>query len=300
MLYADDTVILSDSAENLQKSLDSFLKYCSEWKLQINNTKTKVVIFGAHKTNLLSFKLGNTKLEIIVDNYKYLGTVFSSTRSFLKARKHFAEQARKAMHLLQMRIKNLNLPVDLQLKLFDQTILPIITYSCDFFGFENCANLELIHTKFLRSIIQARKSTPLYMIYGELGRYPIEITIKTKMINYWSRLTNCKHSKLVFILYQKMRASEEKQFKWLSKMKQILDESGRSDLWLNQPFNFNCSRTIKSVLEAQFLQTWSTKLDASSKGLNYRLFKDSIKLEPYFVKLPRTLFMHLGQPPISL
>ena len=64
---------------------------------------------------------------------------------------------------------------------------------------------------------------------------------------------------------------------------------------LTNPTNFNCSRTIKSVLEAQFLQTWSTKLDSSSKGLNYRLFKDSINLEPYFVKLPRTLFMHLGK-----
>ena len=194
-----------------------------------------------------------------------------------------------------MKIKNLNLPVDLQLKLFDQTILPIITYSCAVFGFENCANLKLIHTKFLHSIIQARKSTPLCMIYGELGRYPIGKTIKTKMINNWSRLTNGKHNKSAFILYQKMKASEETQFKWLSKIKQILDESGRSDLWLNQPSNFNCSRTIKSVLEAHFLQTWSTKLDASSKGLNYRLFKDSINLEPYFVKLPRTLFMHLGK-----
>ena len=128
------------------------------------------------------------------------------------------------------------------------------------FGFENCTNLELIHTQFLRTIIQARKSTPLYMIYGELGRYPIKIAIKNKMINYWSRLTNGKHNKLAFILYQKMRVSEETQFKWLSKIEQILDESVRSDLWLNQPCNFNCSRMIKSVLEAQFLQTWSTQL----------------------------------------
>lgn len=57
LLYADDTIILSDSAENLQKSLDSFLKYCSDWKLQVNETKTKVVIFGARKTNSYLFKL---------------------------------------------------------------------------------------------------------------------------------------------------------------------------------------------------------------------------------------------------
>ena len=41
LLYADDTIILSDSAENLQKSLGSFLKYCSDWKLQVNEKKTK-------------------------------------------------------------------------------------------------------------------------------------------------------------------------------------------------------------------------------------------------------------------
>ena len=42
-----------------------------------------------------------------------------------------------------------------------------------------------------------------------------------------------------------------------------------------------------------FLQTWSSKLDTSSKGLNCRLFKDSIRLETYFIRLPRTLYMHL-------
>ena len=225
LLYADDTTILSDSAKNLQKSLDSFLKYYSDWKLQLNETKTKVVLFGARKTNSYLFKLGNSPLEI-VDNYKYLGTVFSKTRSFFKARKHIAEQARKDMHLLQMRIENLNLPVDLQLKLFDQTILPIMTYSCKIFGFEDCGLFEKIHTHFLRSIIQARKSTPLFMVYGELGRYPIEITIKTRMINYWSRLINGKHSKLAFILYRKMRATDGMHSNWVLKIQRILEECG--------------------------------------------------------------------------
>ena len=64
LLYADDTIILSDSAENLQKSPDSFLKYCSDWKLQVNETKTKVVIFGERKTNSYLFKLGNSSLDL--------------------------------------------------------------------------------------------------------------------------------------------------------------------------------------------------------------------------------------------
>ena len=125
LLYADDTVILADNAEEFQKSLDSFHHYCSEWKLTINQNKSKVIVFGDCKTDAFRFRIGDTILEV-VDSYKYLGTYFSKSRSFLNARKHVASQARKAMHLLNMRINNLNLPIDLQLKLFDNTVLPIL------------------------------------------------------------------------------------------------------------------------------------------------------------------------------
>ena len=95
------------------------------------------------------------------------------------------------MHLLNMRIANLDLPIDLQLKLFDNTILPIITYASEIWGFESCSLLEPIHNQFLH----ARKSTPLYMIYAELGRYPIGLTIKARMVNFWARLVSGKQSK---------------------------------------------------------------------------------------------------------
>ena len=45
-----------------------------------------------------------------------------------------AEQARKAMHLLFMRANNLDLPLDLQLKLFDNTVLLILTYGSEISG----------------------------------------------------------------------------------------------------------------------------------------------------------------------
>ena len=45
LLYADDTVILSESSSELQEALDFYASYCRIWKLKINNTKTKVVVF---------------------------------------------------------------------------------------------------------------------------------------------------------------------------------------------------------------------------------------------------------------
>ena len=45
LLFADDAVIISDSKEGLQSSLSQLESYCKKWKLTVNVSKTKVVIF---------------------------------------------------------------------------------------------------------------------------------------------------------------------------------------------------------------------------------------------------------------
>ena len=187
LLYADDTELLADSPENMQKCLNDFMTYCTDLKLNINYNKTKIVIFGSRKTDKHVFTIEEHIIEV-VQSYKYLGALLSNNGSFLNARKCIFEKANKAMHLLYKRINNLNLPIDLQRKLFDYTTLPIITYSCEIWGYENVQMFERIHTSFLRTITKCRKSTPLYMLYGESGRFPIEITIKSRIINFWTRM----------------------------------------------------------------------------------------------------------------
>ena len=51
LLCADDIVILAESAEDLQAALNIFEEYCSEWKLSINASKTKIVVFSKRKYN---------------------------------------------------------------------------------------------------------------------------------------------------------------------------------------------------------------------------------------------------------
>ena len=78
------------------------------------------------------------------------------------------------MHLLFIRFINLDLPIDLQIKLFDNTIVPILTYGCEVFGYENLDILEGVHLEFLRKLGRLRKSTPKFMIYAEFGQYPFK------------------------------------------------------------------------------------------------------------------------------
>ena len=177
LLYEDDTAIICDRPDEFQISLNNFVSYCKIWKLNINYDKTKIVIFDARKTDLYCFTMEETIIKI-VKSYKYLGVLMSSNRSFLNARKAIYGRANKAMHLLYKRIFNLNLPLDLQLKLFDSTILPIITYDCEIWGYESLELFEHIHNQFLRTITKCRKSTPMYMLYGELGRLFLTVILE--------------------------------------------------------------------------------------------------------------------------
>jgi hypothetical protein len=49
ILYADDMALMAESSDGLQKTLNCFEKYYDLWKLTVNTTKTKVVIFSKKK-----------------------------------------------------------------------------------------------------------------------------------------------------------------------------------------------------------------------------------------------------------
>jgi hypothetical protein len=51
------------------------------------------------------------------------------------------------------------------------------------------------------SLLHLKHSTPNFMIYGELGRYPMEIKIKTRMMSYWSKLISGKETKIALLFY---------------------------------------------------------------------------------------------------
>ena len=124
--------------------------------MDINFSKSEVLVFGTRNDDVFSFKLGPNELSICKE-FKYLGVIFSKNRSFYSTIKHNVDQAKKATHLLYKGIRNLNLPIDLQLKLFDHTIVPILLYGCEIWGYHNTNIIENVHNKFLRNILKVKK-----------------------------------------------------------------------------------------------------------------------------------------------
>ena len=90
--------------------------------------------------------------------------------------------------------------------------------------------------KCLRSITKLRKSTPIYMLYAELGRVPINLHmylhIRKRIINWWISLIDGRTSKFARKMYVIMLAEHEsgKTHTWIGNLKSILISVGLPDL----------------------------------------------------------------------
>ena len=78
--------------------------------------------------------LNGERLDVI-DSYTYLGITFKYNGSFVDVRKRLVEQAQKSLFAIYKKIRNQNIPIDLQLKLFDSLVESIILFDLKVLGF---------------------------------------------------------------------------------------------------------------------------------------------------------------------
>ncbi len=82
------------------------------------------------------------------------------------------------MYALIGKCRKLGLPIDLQLELSDRMIVPIMLYGCEVWRPENYIETKKLHFKFLKLILWVHGRTTNNILYGELGRFSLEIQIK--------------------------------------------------------------------------------------------------------------------------
>lgn len=292
LLYADDMILLANSPEGLQQGLDLLEEYCDNWKLTVNSTKTKVVIFsrGKQRRNLPVFSYGDIRLEI-VDEYLYLGVLFSYNGRLQRAINRCYQKGLKSMFGVLRTCRKLNLPIDLSLELFDKVVLPVMLYGCEVWGAGNTKMVEKVHLKFCKYLLNLSIRTPSAIVYGELGRFPIEIEIKTRMVSFWSRLLeppgidkwsttfcniSCEHTEHGYITYG-----------WSTEIRNILNECGLGGLWYD-PLALKTPQLktlIRQRLRDQFLQKWWNDIETDDRCNFYKIIKTEFGNEVFLKKL---------------
>ena len=252
------------------------------------------MIFSRGKIrNVPVFYMGNDKLDVVTD-FLYLGLKLNYNNKLVVAQRDLCERASRAMFMLLKKAKRLKLPVDLTIDLFDKTVLPVLTYGCEVWGFDISDMVTKLQLKFYKLILKLKNSTPSLMVFGETGKYPVDVAIKTRMLCFWFKLVSgenaCKLSSVVYRCLLNLYITNSHQNRYLQKVHSILNDIGLSNLWDFQG-NMEISlswfkQKISRCLLDQFLQSWYMHVDNDDIYRNYRMFKPVFCQEPFFTLLP--------------
>ena len=94
-------VILGKTPQELQAHLNNLAIYCDKWSLEVNSSKTRIMVFrkrGALREDERWF-YKNEPIEI-VDQFNYLGCVFKYTGNFATNNEFIIGKSLKALTIL--------------------------------------------------------------------------------------------------------------------------------------------------------------------------------------------------------
>jgi hypothetical protein len=87
--------------------------------------------------------------------------------TFKVAEKDLSDKASRVMFGLIAKCRRLKLPIDIQLKLFDNVVKPIMLYGCEVWGPYNTGIADKLQLRFLKIILSLKSSTTTVMVRGE-------------------------------------------------------------------------------------------------------------------------------------
>jgi hypothetical protein len=298
LLFADDMAILGNSPEEINNSLVLLHNYCTKWSLEVNVDKTKVMVFRK-RGGLLSSEnfLYNDKRLEVVNDFNYLGTVFNYTGNFALNQEQLVGKALKALNVLLINCNKYKLKPKLLCQLFDSFVGSILNYAAEIWGHSKSKEIERIHLKFCKRILNVNIRTSNAAVYGELARYPLYIGRYVKIIKYWFRLLETDNIILKEVYNLCLSDCNNGKSNWLTKVKNLLYQYGFNYVW-DDPTIVNSKSFIplfKQRLIDTFIQSWHVDKENSGVLTLYTNLKDTFLYEPYLDILPSNLRLFISK-----
>ena len=89
------------------------------------------------------------------------------------AQNELLSKASRAMYSLTGKCRIINLPIDIQLSLFDNLGKPVMFYGSEIWGPQDCGLPDKLQLRFLKLIMGLKKRTPTANVRGETILYII-------------------------------------------------------------------------------------------------------------------------------
>ena len=166
----------------------------------------------------------------------------------------------------------------------------------DLESFGNVEILEQVQLHFLKFVLNLKRTTPNYIVYGETGILPLRIEKNYCIISYWTKLVTVDNNKLCSQLYFIAKSYFDNarwlnNFSWIELVRHILTLNGFSGIWdVHQfPNRIWLAKAVKQKLIDISLNEWKAEVETRPSSYIYRIFKTDFEFEHYLTHVPFSL-----------
>ena len=186
-LFADDTSlwrkdgdVRGSDRKLMQDEIDKILKWAHDWKMQVNTSKTKVMVVSSNRADLVwdpSMEAAESPIEC-VKQYRFLGVTISNDLRFKAHINAVIDSCKKRVNVIKcMSSKDWGNSVETQRNLVLQYVLSRLEYAAPswspWISKTDMRRLQTILNDALRTVVGLAKTCPQDFLHLEAGIEPL-------------------------------------------------------------------------------------------------------------------------------
>ena len=128
-----------------------------------------------------------------------------------------------------------NLNREILFRIFDTKIKPIILYGSEIWGVKKYNDVENVHIKYCKLVLNVGKTTWNFAAMAECERYPMYVEFHCRAVKYWCKLITCDRQRYISKCYLLMFQHDASgRHNWASDMRILLCSLGFGHVWYEQ------------------------------------------------------------------
>ena len=213
----DDAVILATNRTMCIKKLEVLSKYCNEYGMIINESKTKFFVVNGHAIDREDLKVNSIAVSY-THRYLYLGAWFTDSGR-IKDIVSVHETSNEAVvsKFVIFCAANSEMPYAYKRRVFDAAVISSLLYSCESWLTKNIKGIEGQDNKLMKCLLGVRKNTSNNLCTLEAGILPVKNIIANKQRSFLiSKLENMNEELPFNYVYSMCRDNGTPGYRYLS------------------------------------------------------------------------------------
>eukprot|EP00033_Pygsuia_biforma_P000669 GCRY01000787.1.p1 GENE.GCRY01000787.1~~GCRY01000787.1.p1 ORF type:complete len:657 (-),score=74.41 GCRY01000787.1:34-2004(-) len=274
LCFADDIVLMAECKEDLEEQLRVLQKWSDEWRMDVNEEKTKVMVVGGKAIDKEDeVKFGDGRIGFC-EEYEYLGVKLNEEMSRKRIGESIVHKMEKAIAKRKGAMCLKELSMRSRVNFYKTYIRPVVEYGSGVWMMNEIVirKLKTMRTNQLKEVMKAPLRTSNCVVLGDCGLEKLEMRRDLKKLTMYMKgrqkdgiVKSCLEEKYVF---------RGRKKSWPRKLDELIKKYG-----LEQEINASMRlKELKMKMKKCWIEEWWNDVK-KMKNLRYMGLKERFGME---------------------